>query len=53
MQADTSLIVSTAQAFMSSRDLQRILSEQGNAIEKVVVERPVIPPLRPNAVSLR
>ena len=53
VQADTSLVVSTAQAFMSSRDLQRILSEQGNAIEKVVIERPVIPPLRPNSVSLR
>ena len=39
--------------FAFSRDLQRILSEQGNAIEKVVIERPVIPPLRPNSVSLR
>jgi TolB-like protein len=53
VQADTSLIVSTAQGFLANRDLQRILSEQGGAIEKVVIERPVIPPLRPNSVSLR
>lgn len=53
VQADTSLVVSTAQGFLAARDLQRILSEQGGAIEKVVIERPVIPPLRPNAVSLR
>ncbi len=53
VQADTSLIVSTAQGFLANRDLQRILSEQGGAIEKVVIERPVIPPLRPNAVLLR
>ncbi|MBS1228397.1 MAG: hypothetical protein H6R17_1674 [Proteobacteria bacterium] len=53
VQADTSLVVSTAQGFLSSRDLQRILSEQGSSIEKVVIERPVIPPLRQNAVLLR
>lgn len=53
VQADTSLIVSTAQGFLANRDLQRILSEQGGAIEKVVIERPAIPPLRPHAVSLR
>ena len=53
VQADTSLVVSTAQAFLGSRDLQRILSEQGSATEKVVIERPVIPPLRQNSVMLR
>ena len=53
VQADTSLIASTAQGFLPNRDLQRILSEQGSATEKVVIERPVIPPLRQNAVSLR
>lgn len=53
VQADTSLVASTAQGFLPSRDLQRILSEQGSSTEKVVIERPVIPPLRQNAVSLR
>ena len=53
VQADTSLVVSTAQAFLGSRDLQRILSEQGSATEKVIIERPVIPPLRQNSVMLR
>jgi len=53
VQADTSLVVSTAQGFLPNRDLQRILSEQGSSIEKVVIERPVIPPLRQNALMLR
>ena len=53
VQADTSLVASSAQGFLPNRDLQRILSEQGSATEKVVVERPVIPPLRQNSVMLR
>ena len=53
VQADTGAIVSTAQSFIGNRDLQRILIDGVPPVEKVVVARPVIPPLRENAVFLR
>lgn len=54
VQADTSLVVSTGQSFLSNRDLQRILNEQSSAAtEKLIVERPVIPAMRQNIVNLR
>ena len=54
VQADTSLVVSTAQSFLSQRDLQRILNEHGGStMEKVVIERPIIPAVRANTVVIR
>ena len=53
VQADTGTIVSTAQSFISNRDLQRILSDGIPAVEKIVIERPIVPPVRQYTVNLR
>ena len=54
VQADTGLVIATAQGMLANRDLARILNDQSQpGVEKVVIERPVIPPVRPNAVNLR
>ena len=53
IQADTGTIVSTAQSFISNRDLQRILTDGVPVTEKIVIERPVVPPVRQNTVYLR
>ena len=54
VQADTSLVVSTAQSFLSNRDFQRILNEQGSTTtEKVVVQRDAVPAVRLNTVKLQ
>lgn len=53
VQADSGLVVSTAQGFVNYRDLQRILGEASSArAERIVVERPTIPALPQNTVSL-
>lgn len=53
IQADTGTVVSTAQGYISNRELMRILNEGSPAVEKVVIERPVVPPVRSNTVYLR
>ena len=54
IQADTGLVVSTGQAFLPNRELSRLLGEPSRSIaEKVVVERSVVPAMRPNVVPLR
>jgi len=54
IQADSGIIVSSGQAFLNNRDLNYILSDANRgAVEKVVVERSVVPPLKPNTVFIR
>jgi hypothetical protein len=54
IQADSGVIVSSGQAFLNNRDLNYILSDANRgAVEKVVVERNVVPPLKPNTVFIR
>ena len=54
IQADSGVIVSSGQAFLNNRDLNYILSDANRgAVEKVVVERSVVPPLKPNTVFIR
>lgn len=54
IQADTGLVVSTGQAFLPTRDLGRLFTDSSRAVvEKVVVERPAVPSVRPNIVPLR
>lgn len=54
VEADTGLIVSTAQAFLAQREVSRLLAEEKRAKpEKVVIERPLVPSLSPNTVNLR
>lgn len=54
VEADTGLVVSTAQAFLTQRDVSRLLADERRAKpEKVVIERPVVPALSPNTVNLR
>lgn len=53
IQADSGLIVSTAQGFIANRDLHKILNEYSRVNpERVVVERPVVPPVRVNTVNI-
>ena len=53
VQADNSLVVSTAQGFISNRNLSRINVGYGRNVEKIVVERPVVPTMNTTPVSLR
>lgn len=53
VQADNSLIVSTAQGFISNKNLSRIHTGYGRNVEKIVVERPVVPSMNTTPVSLR
>ncbi len=54
IQADSGIVVSSGQAFLNNRDLNYILSDANRgAVEKVVVERSVVPPLKPNTVFIR
>lgn len=54
VQADNSLVVSTAQGFISNKNLSRLYSGHARgSIEKIVVERPVVPSLNPTPVGLR
>lgn len=53
VQADNSLIVSTAQGFISNKNLARLNIGHGRNVEKIVVERPVVPSMNTTPVSLR
>lgn len=54
VEADSGLVVSTAQAFLTQRDVSRLLADDKRAKpEKVVIERPIVPSLSPNTVNLR
>lgn len=54
IQADSGVVVSSGQAFLSNRDLNYILGDANRAtVEKVVIERNVVPPLKPNTVFIR
>ena len=54
IQADNSLIVSTAQSYIPRNNLARILGEDSRGlVERLVVERPTVPPVRRNIVSVR
>lgn len=54
IQADSSLVVSTAQSYIPRNNLSRILGENSRGMaEKVIVEHPTIPPVRRNIVSVR
>lgn len=53
IQADTGTVVSSAQGYLSGRDLVRMLDDGAPSVEKVVIERPVVPPVRANTVYLR
>ncbi|MEY4593541.1 MAG: hypothetical protein RIR18_2436 [Pseudomonadota bacterium] len=48
IDAESSLISSTAQGFLSKRDLHRILNG-----EKIMVESPAIPPVQPSRIMLK
>ena len=54
IQADSGVVVSSAQAFLNNRDLNYILSDANRGgVEKVVIERSVVPPVKPNTVFIR
>lgn len=54
IQAETGLLVSTAQAFIPNKDLSRLVTDSSRSdAEKIVIERPMVPPVRPNMVSIR
>jgi TolB-like protein len=45
IQTDTSLVVSTAQGFISNKNLDRIFTERGRPVEKISVQKPSAPPI--------
>ena len=54
LDARSALVVSTAQAFIPARDAARLLAEFREApTEKIYIDRPVVPAVPPNSVSLR
>ena len=54
IQADSGIIVSSGQAFLNNRDLNYILNDASRGpVEKVVVERNVVPSVKPNTVFIR
>ena len=54
LDARSALVVSTAQAFIPAKDAARLLAEFREApTEKIYIDRPVVPAVAPNSVSLR